>query len=218
MSNRKMAKITKQIEKWQGKFGEEYTARNAISPAEMDALYEKNYGKTRTELNQSFLKAMDRSIKILEVGSNVGNQLLCLQAMGFGNLYGIELQSYAVELSKSRTRGINIIEGSAFDIPFKDGYFDLVFTSGVLIHISASDVSNVLREIHRCTRTYIWGFEYYADQYREITYRGHKELLWKANYAKLYLEQFEELKIVKEERLKYLTSDNVDAMFLLRKK
>jgi pseudaminic acid biosynthesis-associated methylase len=138
--------------------------------------------------------------------------------MGFSNLYGIELQSYAVELSKSRTRRINIIEGSAFDIPYKDGYFDLVFTSGLLIHISPSDISRAMREIYRCTREYIWGFEYYADKYTEIAYRGHRNLLWKADFARLYLDQFGDLELVKEERLKYLDNDNVDSMFLLRKR
>lgn len=213
-----MVEMTKQMEKWSGDFGKEYTDRNVFSLEELDTLYKSKYGVTRTELNQRFLEGMDRSIRVLEVGSNVGNQLLCLQSMGFVNLYGIELQSYAVALSKARTKRINIIEGSAFDIPYKDGYFDLVFTSGVLIHINPSDIVWALREILRCTREYIWGFEYYADEHTEITYRGHKELLWKADYAKLYLAQFEDLKIVKEERLKYLTSDNVDAMFFLRKK
>ena len=212
-----MAKITEQMEKWAGQFGEEYTDRNALSLEEMEASYRRNYGVTRAELNERFLKGIDRSIRILEVGSNVGNQLLYLQKMGFSNLYGVELQSYAVELSKARTRRINIIEGSAFDIPYKDGYFDLVFTSGVLIHISPSDVSMAMREIYRCTREYIWGFEYYADEYTEIPYRGHRNLLWKADFARLYLDQLGDLELVKEERLKYLDNDNMDTMFLLRK-
>ena len=212
-----MIEMTKQMEKWSGDFGKEYTDRNAFSLEELDTLYKSKYGVTRTQLNQRFLEGMDRSIRVLEVGSNVGNQLLCLQSMGFVNLYGIELQSYAVELSKARTKRINIIEGSAFDIPYKDGYFDLVFTSGVLIHINPSDIVWALREILRCTREYIWGFEYYADEHIEIIYRGHQELLWKADYAKLYLQQFEDLRIVKEERLKYLDSDNIDTMFLLKK-
>jgi pseudaminic acid biosynthesis-associated methylase len=213
-----MTKITEQMGKWAGQFGKEYTDRNALSLEEMEALYKRNYGLTRTELNERFLQGLDRSIRILEVGSNVGNQLLCLQKMGFGDLYGIEVQSYAVELSKSRTERINIIEGSAFDIPYKDGYFDLVFTSGVLIHISSSDISMAMREIHRCTKEYIWGFEYYAENYTEIAYRGHRNLLWKADFARLYLDQFADLESVKEEHLKYLDNDNVDSMFLLRKK
>lgn len=213
-----MAKITEQMQEWAGQFGKDYTDRNALSLEEMETLYEKSYGQTRTELNERFLKGIDRSIRILEVGSNVGNQLLCLQRVGFNDLYGIELQSYAVELSKSRTRRINIIEGSAFDIPYKDGYFDLVFTSGVLIHVSPSDIALVVREIHRCTREYVWGFEYYADNYTEIPYRGQRNLLWKADFARLYLDQFGDLELVKEERLKYLDNDNIDTMFLLRKR
>lgn len=213
-----MAKKTEQMEKWVGQFGKEYTDRNALSLEEMEALYKRNYGINRTELSERFLGNLDRSIKILEVGSNIGNQLLCLQRMGFSDLWGIELQSYAVELSKSRTRGINIIKASAFDIPFKDGYFDLVFTSGLLIHIAPSDIRLVMGEIHRCSKEYIWGFEYYAEEYTEITYRGHRNLLWKADFVKLYCETFDDLELIKEERIKYLDSDNIDTMFLLRKR
>jgi pseudaminic acid biosynthesis-associated methylase len=213
----KMPKITEQMEKWAGEFGREYTNRNALSLEEMEGLYKKNYGVTRVELNERFLEGIDRTIRILEVGSNIGNQLLCLQKMGFNNLYGIEIQSNAVELSKSRTRNINIIEGTAFDIPYKDGYFELVFTAGVLIHINPSDIALVIREIYRATRKYIWGFEYYAENYTEIPYRGHRNLLWKADFAKLYLDQFRDLQLVKEERLKYLFDDNIDTMFLLKR-
>ena len=131
-----MDKKTYQMGKWKGDFGKEYTDRNDLSVEGLDALYNENYGKTRTEINREFLKDLDPSLRILEVGSNLGVQLACLQKMGFTELYGIELQDYAVELSKSRTQSINIIKGSALDIPYKDGYFDLVFTSGLLIHIS----------------------------------------------------------------------------------
>ena len=213
-----MGEITEQMKEWMGEFGREYTDRNFLSLEEMEDLCKRNYGLTQTELNERFLKGIDRSIRILEVGSNIGNQLLCLQRMGFSNLYGIELQSYAVELSKSRTRGINIIEGSAFDIPYKDGYFDLVFTAGLLIHIKPSDIALVLREIHRCTRKYIWGFEYYSDHYTETPYRGHENLLWKANFERIYLDQFGDLELVKKQHLKYLENENIDTMFLLRKK
>ena len=153
-----MAPVTRQEEEWGGQFGKEYTDRNILTLDELENLYRDRYGFTRTGMNSEFIGNLVRGIKILEVGSNIGNQLLCLQNMGFKNLYGIELQSYAVELSKSRTQGINIIQASAFDIPFKDGFFDLVFTSGLLIHIAPEDISTVLDEIHRCTKRYIWCF------------------------------------------------------------
>ena len=184
----------------------------------MDALYERQYGLTRTDMNHQFLGFMDRNIKILEVGSNIGLQLQFLQRAGFNNLYGIEISPYAVELSKRLTKGINIIQGSAQDIPFKDGYFDLVFTSGVLIHIYPDDLNIVIREIYRCASGYIWGFEYYADKYTEIPYRERRNLLWKADFAKLYQDEFRDLELVKEKRIKYLDNDNVDSMFLIAKR
>jgi pseudaminic acid biosynthesis-associated methylase len=213
-----MDEITKQASKWSGSFGQEYTDRNPQTLQEMEDLYRKNYGFSRSELNQRFLDGMDCAMRILEVGSNIGNQLLCLQKMGFTSLYGIELQSYAVELAKSRTKGINLIQGEASDIPFKDGFFDMVFTSGVLIHISPSILPSVLNEIHRCTRNYIFGFEYFSDVTQEIPYRGNSDLLWKADFAGIYLELFENLGLQKQEHIKYLHNENVDTMFLLKKK
>lgn len=213
-----MNEVTEQISKWRGSFGQEYTDRNPQTLQKMEDLYRKNYGFTRSELNRRFLDDMDRAMRILEVGSNIGNQLLCLQKMGFTSLYGIELQSYAVELAKSRTKGINLIQGEASDIPFKDGFFDMVFTSGVLIHIPPSNLPSVLNEIHRCTRNYIFGFEYFSDVTQEIPYRGNSDLLWKADFAGIYLELFDDLWLQKEERIKYMQNENVDTMYLLQKK
>jgi len=210
--------ITDQMQAWMGEFGQEYTDRNALAIEQMEAHYEKTYGLNRTDLNRRYLEEIDRSSRILEVGSNIGIQLALLQNIGFTNLYGIELQSYAVELSKSRTHNINIIQGSAFDIPFKDKYFDLVFTSGLLIHIHPSNISEVMNEIYRCTNRYIWGLEHYATKDEEIVYRGRKNLLWNVDCKKFYLDLFDDLESVKDERLKYRDSDNVDAIFLLKKK
>ena len=213
-----MGKFTDQMQQWSSEFGKEYTERNPHTIEVMDGLYKKQFGLSRTELNSTFLDNFDRSIKILEVGSNVGAQLHGLQSIGFENLYGIEIQPYAVEVSKQNTKNINLIQGSALDIPFKDSYFDLVFTSGVLIHINPDDLNIVMGEIYRCTSENIWGFEYYADKYTEIPYRGRGNLLWKAPFAKLYLDEFRDLELVKEKRIKYLDNDNVDSMFLIKKR
>ncbi len=214
-----MSKFTKQMEEWADNFGKEYTDRNALPLKEMELSYQERYGITRTEMNSKFIGDLDRDMKVLEVGSNIGNQLLCLQKAGFANLYGIELQSYAVELSKSRTKGINIIQGSALDIPFKNDFFALVFTSGLLIHIAPEDITAVLDEIYRCTKQYIWCFEYYSDVHTQIDYRRHANLLWKANFSKLFLDRFKNLRLVKEEHFKWLDNDNnIDFMFLLEKK
>ncbi len=211
-------KTGRQSEKWAGTFGKDYTDRNPVMPGETDRLYTgKLYGISRTEMNEKFIGDLDRSVRILEVGCNVGAQLLILQKMGFSNLYGIEIQDYAVELAKSKAGSINIIRGSVLAIPFKGSFFDLVFTSGVLIHISPDDIRDALKEIRRCASRYIWGFEYYSDEYTEISYRGEKDLLWKADFMQAYLDIFEDLRLLKEERFKYKDNDNIDQMFLLGK-
>lgn len=209
--------MNQQLEKWAGDFGQEYTDRNRSSLNAMEKLYKHHFGITRAEMNQQFLGRLDRSLRILEVGCNIGNQLLCLQRMGFNNLYGIEPQDYAVELAKKRLRDIQVIKGDIFDIPFKDDFFDLVFTSGVLIHISPKNIKRALKEIYRCSRKYIWGYEYYSDKYEEISYRGERNLLWKTDFARIFKETFPDLKLVKVEHFKYLNNDNWDMMFLLKK-
>jgi len=212
-----MPENTEQMRAWMGAFGREYTDRNTLAMDEMEALYKRNYGVTRTELNQRFLERIPLSAHILEVGSNIGNQLLCLQNIGFLNLCGIEAQGYAVEISSSRTRHMTLIQGSAFNIPFRDNCFDLVFTSGLLIHINPYGLHKAMEEIHRCTKEYIWGFECYADRLTNVMYRGHDNLMWKTDYVRLYLDLFSDLELIKEERLNYLDNGNIDSMFLLRK-
>jgi len=208
---------TEQIRTWRGNFGREYTDRNTYTPAELDEFYRRNYGITRTEVNERFLAAIPRDARILEVGCNVGTQLLLLQLMGFRNLYGIEIQSCALSRAKGRLLGVVLTQASALAIPYPTRFFDLVFTSGVLIHIAPAELPVALGEIYRCAKQWIWGFEYYAPVMTEVPYRGHKALLWKTDYARCYLREFPELELVREERLRYLDNDNVDQAFLLHR-
>jgi pseudaminic acid biosynthesis-associated methylase len=212
-----MTKETQQLKKWQTMFGKSYTRRNTFSLNDLQKLYKKDYGVTWTALTGQFTGGIPKDARILEVGCNIGNQLSALQKIGFKNLYGIEPQEYAVDHARKKLKGITVIRGNALDIPFKDGYFDLVFTSGVLIHINPKDIKTAMKEIYRCSRKYIWGFEYYAEKYQEVLYRGEKNLLWKGDFPGIYTGLFPDLKAVKTRLLKYLHNDNVDVMFLLKK-
>jgi pseudaminic acid biosynthesis-associated methylase len=211
-----MSMDTLQTNFWRSEFGKEYTERNNFTVSEHDEMYRNEFGVTRTAMNQEFLNGLSID-SVLEVGCNVANQLRCLQSMGYEKLYGIELQHYAVERAKELSKGIQIIQASAFDVPFKDGCFDLVFTSGVLIHISPDDIETAIKEIYRMSNKYIWGFEYYADTYQEISYRGNTDKMWKSNFMQLYLDHFPDLKIVKDIKYPYVNDNNVDQMFLLEK-
>jgi pseudaminic acid biosynthesis-associated methylase len=209
---------TPQTDAWKGDFGREYTDRNTFEVEDLDSLYRKNYGLTRRQINQAFLRDLPQDAKFLEVGCNTGNQLLLLQQMGYSKLSGIEVQPYALGIARSRTQGISLMQGSALALPYEDEGFDVVFTSGVLIHIAPADLPRAMDEIHRCARTYVWGMEYYAPGVTEVNYRSHEGLLWKMDYAQRYLERYRDLELVREQRIPYLENSNVDTVFLLRKK
>lgn len=206
---------------WETQFGEEYTKRNMLTPSELNKLYLNRYGATRTEMNLEFLEFLDRDIMILEVGSNIGNQLNLLSKMGFKNLYGLEINPLAIRTSNELNFGlpIYVIKGDALNIPFKDSFFDLVYTSGVLIHINPENIKKAIDEIFRCSKRYIWGFEYFqADGYSEIEYHNKKGMLWKTDFEKLYLENYPQLKLINEKYYTYAEdNDLIDQMFLLEK-
>ena len=207
-----------QHEKWSSEFGEEYTKRNDLSHEELDELYIKNFGISRTELNKEFLADLSKEIKILEVGCNTGMQLYNLNKnFGFENLFGFDVSRTGLKIAKNNLPEANFFEASALDIPFKDDYFGLVFTSGVLIHIHPENLPKVIDEIYRTSRKYIWCYEYFSEECKEIEYRGNKNLLWKNDFMKLFLERHPDLKVLKERKIKYKDSDNMDQMFLLEK-
>lgn len=211
---------TKQVDFWSGNFGKEYTDRNSLNYEMLNQLYLHYFGLTRRQMNDTFLDHLPRTAKILEVGCNTGIQLQALEQNGFKNLYGIELQSYAAGCAKNHALNIKILQGSGFEIPFRDNAFDLVFTSGVLIHIAPGNLERIIREIHRCSSRYIWGFEYYASTPTEINYRGHQNVLWKADFASIFQEVCPELRLMRRTLYPYVSDNetgNIDCMFLLEK-
>lgn len=180
---------TDQAREWAGAFGKDYTERNPSDIAELDAVYRRTFGTSRTLLNESFLAEVPKDSLVLEVGCNVGNQLGLLANMGYRNLHGVEIQSHALETARERLPNVEFCQASALSLPYPARHFDLVFTSGLLIHIAPRDLPQAMSEIHRCTKRWIWGLEYYAPQPQEVLYHG-----------------------------RHLANQNVDTMFLLRRK
>lgn len=208
---------TAQESVWKSDFGRDYTDRNTLDVEPLDELWLRNYGIARSAINEKFLHGIEKHASFLEVGCNAGNQLLLLAQMGWSNLSGTELQAYAVEIARSRLPHATLKQGSALSLPWPDRSFDVVFTSGVLIHISPSDLTRAMDEMYRVSKEYIWCSEYYAPEVTRITYRDRAELLWKMDFAGLFVDRFPDLQLVREQRLPYLQNGNVDTVFLLRK-
>ena len=208
---------TQQTKIWTGDFGREYTERNRFADvAEFNKLYIDRYGQSRDDMNKDWLATVPRDARILEIGANIGNQLEALRRCGFRHLYGIEVQRYCVEEAKRLHPQVDVVEGSALDLPFRDQYFDIVFTNNVLIHISPADIGRVMDEMCRVSKRYIWGFEYYAPTFTKINYRGNTNLLWKADYAAMFRERNNAFVTVREQNFPCLDEPgNIDKQYLL---
>ena len=95
----------------------------------------------------------------------------------------------------------------------------MVYTAGVLIHIAPDNLPKIISEMIRCSRKYVWGFEYYSAIKKEINYRGNKGFLWKMDYANEFLKQDKSLKEVKRKIIPYINDGekgNNDIMYLLK--
>ena len=208
-----------QTKMWGGEFGIKYTRRNTFSYIKWNKMYKDRFGFTKENINKSFLYNLPKKIKILELGCNIGSQLRCLYKMGYKNLSGIEIQHHCLKKLKKNFNFVNGIQSTIFKLPFNNNSFDLVFTNNVLIHIPPKKIHIVLKEMYRVSKLWIWGSEYYSQNYKEIIYRKNKNLLWKADFAKIFLKNFKNLKLIKH---KFLVSkfdnEEIDSMYLLKKK
>lgn len=214
---------TLQLESWTSDFGRAYTDRNPSTPEAMDVLWQKSVGVRKSDVFRQFLSP-ERLIsgRVLEVGCNVGIQLQLLGSVNPGlSLHGLEPQSYALRKARESNHEACFIPGTAFDIPFKDGYFDIVMTNNMLIHVHPDDLPRALAEIHRCSRRFIFLYEYFSEEPRTIIYRNEANLLWKMNYRDRYLSQFSDLRCAEERRLHYADPDGpvelIDQVCLLEK-
>lgn len=175
---------TSQLNLWRSEFGRDYTDRNDREKPERVT----SWGRVLEGIAPT---------RVLEVGCNVGWNLEYLRRLGVAELYGIEPQLYAVERARWRGPQFGVVQGTAFDLPFKDGWFDLSFTSGVLIHISPETVGAALDEIHRVSRKWIVAIEYDDTKETEIHYRGHAGALWKRDHGALWMHRFPDLREIR---------------------
>ncbi|HEY5521534.1 MAG TPA: pseudaminic acid biosynthesis-associated methylase [Candidatus Limnocylindrales bacterium] len=171
---------------WAGDFGRRYADRNA------DA------GSTRQPFWSSFL-ASHPAERVLEVGCNAGANLQWIaQIVGPGNVYGLDVSGDAINELHARLPSVNAICGVARDLPFRDAWFDLCFTAGVLIHQPEESLPAVMAEIVRVSRQYVLCGEYYSPEVMEVDYRGQTGALFKRDFGRVYLENFPSLKMVDE--------------------
>lgn len=186
-----MADTNKQISAWRGDFGDAYVDRNVGDADRLRALT-VSFGCILDNVHG------DPPASILEVGANLGNNLAALNRVSGAELFAVEPNAKARDLlaESGRVPAANIFDAVATGLPFEDGAIDLVFTSGVLIHIPEDDLEAAYREMHRVSNKYVLSIEYFAPSPTRIQYRGETDLLFKRDFGGFWLDLFDDLESV----------------------
>jgi pseudaminic acid biosynthesis-associated methylase len=163
---------SKALEKiWAGEFGNKYTKRNLQESEDRKIWWDK------------FLDRWNPG-SVLEVGCNAGLNLRYVAEKVPS--WGVDINKKSLRKAKKNCPEASVKFGSIYELPFADGQFSLVFTSGVLIHQHPKQVKSAMKEIIRCSNDKVLCMEYCSPQFEEKAYRGEKGMLWTGPYMELY--------------------------------
>jgi pseudaminic acid biosynthesis-associated methylase len=168
---------------------------------EQELFWREQYAKDYRQKNQAFdhdlgvagWKEMLRKATgigtILECGSNIGRNIGFLevcQAEAKRSL--IELSPEAFQIATTAHKVEHAFNGSILDSNLPPGYFDLVFTCGVLIHINPDLLIKNIEKMFAYSSKYILIGEYFNRTPVMIEYQGQQNRLFKRDFGRLVLE------------------------------
>jgi spore coat polysaccharide biosynthesis protein SpsF len=168
---------------WSGEFGDEYVNRNAVLDDRRGAFW------------RGLLSDLEVAT-VLEVGCGQGGNLRHLGAILLPSaVWGVDVNAEALERARRNAPGANVAHGVARRLPFRDAWFDLSLTVGVLIHQPDATLPLVMAELVRVSRRYVLWAEYHADETTEVPYHGERGALLKRNYGQIYHQLFPDLAV-----------------------
>ena len=166
--------MSETAEFWRSNFGTQYTARNQIDPASRVPFWQKILAATHAQ-------------SVLEIGCNNGTNLRAIRTINPDiTLQGVDVNQAA--LAEAADHGIPVTEMEASEIASL-GKFDLIFTAGVLIHVSSDQLPAVMDAIIGASRQHVLAVEYADDTEVEVNYRSHAGKLWRRPFGRLYQEK-----------------------------
>lgn len=185
-------KMSDQLDKWMGEFGDSYTDRNMSDDINIQnrMIHWSNIYST--------MMLQGAPEKIFEVGANIGSNLLAHKKLS--DLTNSEVKM-AFNEPNEKARNIlkqNIpiaeeVEGDICNLKCDNGFADIVFTCGVLIHIHPDDLLQAMKEVYRVSSKYIICSEYFSPTPREVKYRNMDNMLWARDYGSEWLDNFKGL-------------------------
>lgn len=163
--------------------------------------YAENYIKKNSQFDNQLgadawgkmLHAVGNKVdSYLELGCNIGRNIDQIKiAFSDATPSIIEISKPAFNFVTARHRFEHAFNGAILESTFEDGSFDLVFTMGVLIHINPDQLLANMERMYKYLRKYILVGEYFNRTPTSIEYQGEKDKLFKRDFGKLFIENFE---------------------------
>lgn len=179
-----MTHTTDQEKFWAGEFGDAYIDRNLGD----DLLASK------TALFGRVLSRTDNIHSALEYGCNVSLNLIALKRLlPAAEVAGIEINERAAE--RVEQLGFSVLRRTIRGYR-ADRRFDLVLISGVLIHIDPTHLEDTYDALYSACGRYLCISEYYNPEPVEVPYRGHRDRLYKRDWAGEILDRFSDLSLL----------------------
>ncbi|MFZ5953309.1 MAG: methyltransferase domain-containing protein [Candidatus Rifleibacteriota bacterium] len=96
-----------------------------------------------------YFSNLQRTVNIVDIGCGEGGGLRFLQALGFRNLFGVEVSNERLVRTRERSKDLNIFHVSPDNsiLPFSDNFSDVVISMGVIEH--TKDPEWFVRELKR---------------------------------------------------------------------
>jgi len=155
---------------WAGPEGDAYHKRNWVD-------WRVRTGFWRDMINYTGVRS------VLEIGCNAGWNMSAIKECGENvNCVGTEI-NYGAYL---HAIGAGLKAHHTHDFAQVPGAFEMVFTSGVLIHIEPENIINMMQGIRDKALRWVLAIEYEAAAETEIEYRGERGRLWKRPYGAMY--------------------------------
>ena len=161
---------------------------------------ERNQGEQLLASNLAYfskiLDACGPIQSIFEVGANVGMNVMALQKLlPYGRISALEINSQAAAKLREILSEDCVFEGSILDYNSTET-FDLVFTKGVLIHISPDHLATAYQKLAESSKKYVLIGEYYNPTPVCLDYRGHQNKLFKRDFCGDFLDAHPEFSLV----------------------
>jgi len=168
---------------WVQEYNKEYIEKNTNFDHELGA---EGWKKMLSSIPSNSIK------NYLECGSNIGRNIEQISRV-YPDLIPSVLDVNA-EALKYVSENYNIdksFHGAIIDSDFEDNSFDLVFTQAVLIHVNPDQLIGSMKRMFDLSSKYILMGEYFNRTPTSITYQGEEDRLFKRDFGKLFLENFD---------------------------